>query len=149
VSEARPNPRPVPHPLAGYTLAAQLRRHMDGHDVLTDRAVQVIDAIAEAGGALVERARSGETPPMRGGEVEAWVKAHRDRFDPHGPPGQSAQWQALDDLLDDLRDRSDCGYGWAERLDWSAGHPVPIEGDEGTCPGSRASGADDTCGSSG
>jgi hypothetical protein len=47
--------------------------------------------------------------PVRGSKVEAYIKRHRDQFDRSGPLLTRARWQALDDMIDDYRLRSDCG----------------------------------------
>jgi len=49
----------------------------------------------------------GDEPPhtpRRSSDVEAWLKAQRDRFDVGG-----LCWHALNDLLDDYRDHADTG----------------------------------------
>lgn len=45
--------------------------------------------------------------PARGDHVEAWLKAHRDRFADGFT--RDPQWEALDQLLDDYRLHADTG----------------------------------------
>src|SRR3982751_2795876 len=59
--------------------------------------------------------------PRRGGAVETWLKRHRDQH-PAGEPS----WDALNDALDDLRDRSDIGAAWTDTLDDTAGYPEVV-----------------------
>jgi hypothetical protein len=59
--------------------------------------------------------------PRRGGAVETWLKRHRDQH-PAGEPS----WDALNDALDDLRDRSDIGATWTDTLDDTAGYPEVV-----------------------
>lgn len=49
MSEARPNPRPVPYPLhPDHSLAAEYRRHVAGEPLLTSRGAMAVDEIARA-----------------------------------------------------------------------------------------------------
>jgi hypothetical protein len=47
--------------------------------------------------------------PMRGDDVEAWIRRRRDEHSHHG-----LAWFALDDLLDDYRLHSDTGTALAQ-----------------------------------
>lgn len=44
--------------------------------------------------------------PRRGSDVEAWLKAERDKYQE-----RTEAWYALDELLDDYRLRADTGRG--------------------------------------
>lgn len=45
--------------------------------------------------------------PYRGSDVEAWLKAQRDRWP--NAPGTQIEWRMLDDLLEQYRLKADTG----------------------------------------
>ena len=76
-------------------------RHLDGDPYVPYTADDLAAQRADA--------PPGPHRPMRGSDVEAWLKRRRDVYDGQAGGEETSLWMELDSLIDDYRRRADFG----------------------------------------
>ncbi len=94
----------------GFTTVEQVEAASD-LDLLDVRLIGM--STLRAIRAATARVRNTPPPahvPMRGSDVEAWIKRARDEYrGPDDPDGRTPSWDVLDNLLDDYQLHADVG----------------------------------------